>query len=111
MRALEAAHNAATAALALLGDAPTHDEVENIAAFLDEASVAERYGLERRALVSARRRGELVGHQVGRRVLLEVAAVERWIRTKAASERPTTDPIDRALASGRVRKVGARAKR
>lgn len=77
-------------------------------AWLEEKTIADRFGLEGRALVSARKRGDLVGRRVGRRVLLEVAAVERWIAGARASqaEAPKVTPIDVGLARGTLRRIG-----
>jgi hypothetical protein len=52
---------------------------------LEEHLVAQRYGVEPRALANARKRGELAGFVVGRRVVLDVVAVEQWIRAQPSA--------------------------
>jgi hypothetical protein len=58
---------------------PTAD----VPALLEERAIAARFGIEPRALAAARKGGELVGHRVGRRVLLAVADVEAWARSRS----------------------------
>lgn len=85
----------------------------DVPALLEERAIAKRFGIEPRALATARKGGELLGHRVGRRVLLAVADVEAWARSRSdawgsgeqrkvrpppAPRRPApADPVDEAL--------------
>ena len=81
--------------------------------FVEEGALARARGVERRALVAARKRGELTAHIVGRRVLLDVAQVDQWIASRATKASASTandtdtDPLSRALATGAVRRLRA----
>lgn len=80
-------------------------------AYLEEHLAAKRYGLEPRALLEARKSGKLTARRVGRRVVLDVAELERFIAsstTTSPASPPTGDALDRAVASGRLRVVGGR---
>jgi hypothetical protein len=79
-------------------------------ALLEESAVAKYFGVEVKALAAARRRGELATHRVGRRVMLDLAAVEAFIRARGnAPPRGVTASEDGVVVLSRVRRVGGRS--
>jgi hypothetical protein len=70
-------------------------------------------GLPIKSLRAAVRRGELVVRRVGRADFVERVAVDAWVASRTSETPPVgpvdddDDPIERALASGALRRVGS----
>ena len=86
---------------------------------LDMKQTAERYGIGRRAVQAAARRGEVeLSQGPRRRLLVRASEVERWLTQRKYNPPVTTnptgerdaraqalDPIERAIAAGRLRRM------